>query len=47
MEVNQFNNNQQQNDLISIVNDLRDKFKILEENQKLNQKLLNKNGDNI
>ena len=47
MEVNQFNINQQQNDLISIVNDLRDKFKILEENQKLNQKLLNKNGDNI
>ena len=48
MEVNQINNNnQQQNDLFKIVNDLRDKIKILEERQTMNEKLSNKNGNNI
>ena len=41
------NNNQQQNDLFKLVNDLRDKIKILEEKQKMNEKLSNKNGNNI
>ena len=47
MDVNQINNNQQQNYLISIVNDLRNKFKILEEKQNMNEKLSIKNKDNI
>jgi hypothetical protein len=47
MDVAQINNNQQQNDLYKIVNDLRDKIKILEEKQTINEKLSNKNGNNI
>ena len=47
MEVNQINNNQQQNYLISIVNDLRDKYKLLEEKQNMNEKISIKNKDNI
>ena len=48
MDVAQINNNNnQQNDLLKIVNDLRDKIKKLEEKQTMNEKLSNKNGNNI
>ena len=47
MDVAQINNNNQQNDLFKLVNDLRDKIKILEDKQTMNEKLSNKNGNNI